>query len=705
MKQFDETKWEEEKHSRDKNGRFAKKGTSQAKDPKQEKALKKIQQQIDNLEAYKKSSPDEFEEFGYGAELEKLKKKADKLNGVTPAKKPKKKAEPKAKPEPKKKVEPKAEPKPIKTEDLIGWIEPSPEMVEAIHKENAGKIPTVIALDFNMNCWANVGEDKDVWYKCLPSGVPLEPTETKTTSKIVDIVKGKIGTIPASKINTNQKVDEAIKKQVKLGLLDTPKHLLAVDGKFWLYTGFGKVSQCDAFGKVLLDNIVEKDLDSFDGQPCRVFTALEEQKEEPKPEPKPEQKKQVKKEKKQYAKAIQLTGDDIKRTLKGIMRPVTKDDLLHTLLKADNSKRLEYVADGTPYTCINGVNVNLLTGETGFPKFNDSSDIMMYEQTGFRTIQDSVLSAMLKSAKYGVLPVRGEDGVPIRATMKKFADGLAKKTGFVVMSGGGHIATKIPIDQVDSLGATYTQNGKDIYLSYQADETVAKTTQFSDYEVKQDGSYHALSIVPKSSTSSVGGKCARWYTKRGDELMNGCMRGLVMNMDAEVADKATTLVKYLGSDKAKLSEPITVYRGVSAGVLERMFPDGINTAADLKPGVILTENAFMSTSLASSSAFSKSFRMIISVPTGAHGRYVGDISHYGHAEKEYLMQAGTSLQIDEISGSTIKCRVIAQDPKSALGNIVDNMKKTYGLEVTEEGVKKSLPQGTQPSSHMNVYYY
>ena len=66
----------------------------------------------------------------------------------------------------------------------------------------------------------------------------------------------------------------------------------------------------------------------------------------------------------------------------------------------------------------------------------------------------------------------------------------------------------------------------------------------------------------------------------------------------------------------------------------------------------------MSTSLNSEDSFSGDIKLVISVPAGAKGAYVGYLSQLGHSESEVLFDMGSVMQITKVDRDKNGQRVI-----------------------------------------------
>lgn len=141
------------------------------------------------------------------------------------------------------------------------------------------------------------------------------------------------------------------------------------------------------------------------------------------------------------------------------------------------------------------------------------------------------------------------------------------------------------------------------------------------------------------------------YTGAAYANINGALRGL----DTFQPGYRELAVQIHGALSGScIPQNCTVYRGASGAALGalRNLPD------DQLVGAFFSDDGFMSTSLNSEDAFGGEIKLVISVPAGAKGAYVGYLSQLGHSESEVLFDMGQVLQITKAERDSNGRRVI-----------------------------------------------
>lgn len=98
----------------------------------------------------------------------------------------------------------------------------------------------------------------------------------------------------------------------------------------------------------------------------------------------------------------------------------------------------------------------------------------------------------------------------------------------------------------------------------------------------------------------------------------------------------------------------TVYRGTSRDFLGKYkgLPD------EKLVGKILPERGFLSTSLNREDSFGGSLKLVIDVPKGASGAYIGSLSSAGDAESEVLFDCGQIMRVERVERDQFGQRVL-----------------------------------------------
>jgi len=148
------------------------------------------------------------------------------------------------------------------------------------------------------------------------------------------------------------------------------------------------------------------------------------------------------------------------------------------------------------------------------------------------------------------------------------------------------------------------------------------------------------------------------YTGSGYRSINGALRG-VTPFTPEVRDEIDALDQLIG--RARLPEETTLYRGVGPNMIERFRAEG------LRAGSVITDPAFMSTSLSMGAArqFQSeqegAYFIRILAPAGGRGLNVERVSSFGEEEREVLFARGQRLKVVSYDHATrtITARILA----------------------------------------------
>lgn len=138
-----------------------------------------------------------------------------------------------------------------------------------------------------------------------------------------------------------------------------------------------------------------------------------------------------------------------------------------------------------------------------------------------------------------------------------------------------------------------------------------------------------------------------YYTGSGYKQTNPYLRRQAPRPDDKVLDQIQALHSLLSEQQTK--RPVTVYRGVSHDTpMISGSKRGLNTYSDEELyGKLLVDGAFVSTSLREDSAFSGTM-LVLDLPVGTRGAYVGDISTLQHVEREFLMDKDQAFRVTRV---------------------------------------------------------
>lgn len=132
------------------------------------------------------------------------------------------------------------------------------------------------------------------------------------------------------------------------------------------------------------------------------------------------------------------------------------------------------------------------------------------------------------------------------------------------------------------------------------------------------------------------------YCKKGHININDYLKGKAGTCSKDDAIKIDVISRAL--KRSKVPAKVLVYKGCS----EDDFKDLLNKPKEEIIGMVLTDNAFMSTSMVEKIAkrHEKGVMLEIQVDKGAKGGYVGTISE--HVEAEILFDKGQQLEIIDV---------------------------------------------------------
>ena len=142
------------------------------------------------------------------------------------------------------------------------------------------------------------------------------------------------------------------------------------------------------------------------------------------------------------------------------------------------------------------------------------------------------------------------------------------------------------------------------------------------------------------------------YTGSAYVNINETLRGISLSFQDGYKEKAILIHQALSA--CSLPESCTVYRGASNVALGALQ----NVPDHQLVGSFFSDNGFMSTSLNSEDSFGGDIKLVISVPAGAKGAYVGYLSQLGHSESEVLFDMGSVMQITKVDRDKNGQRVI-----------------------------------------------
>lgn len=164
--------------------------------------------------------------------------------------------------------------------------------------------------------------------------------------------------------------------------------------------------------------------------------------------------------------------------------------------------------------------------------------------------------------------------------------------------------------------------------------------------VMEAGQRWTESLTPRQVTAF------EHYSGSGYSNINDTLRGRAPAFEGNNRECARLISGALA--KSRIPQDCTVYRGVSREVLGKYK---VLTDSQLT-GKMLLDKGFMSTSLNRGDAFRDEILLVIDVPAGAPGAYIGYMSLFGHRESEVLFDRGQWLKITAVTRDGDGRRVI-----------------------------------------------
>ena len=152
------------------------------------------------------------------------------------------------------------------------------------------------------------------------------------------------------------------------------------------------------------------------------------------------------------------------------------------------------------------------------------------------------------------------------------------------------------------------------------------------------------------------------YTGSGYKQINPYLRRQTGRPEEGVLKQIQALHSLL--ENQRLKTPMTVYRGVSHNTaMIGGSKRGLNTYSDEELcGKLLVDGAFVSTSLRENSAFPGTM-LVLDLPAGTRGAYVGDISTLQHEEREFLMDKDQAFRVTKVERRNGKRYIYAKSLK------------------------------------------
>lgn len=160
----------------------------------------------------------------------------------------------------------------------------------------------------------------------------------------------------------------------------------------------------------------------------------------------------------------------------------------------------------------------------------------------------------------------------------------------------------------------------------------------------------AVSLL--STLTAEERRAVQFYTGMGYQSTNPVLRG---EIPIDAASKETLVaIRNLHNVLSRQTTrcPLTVYRGVRDGTRMVRGTDravGLDALTDEQlVGKLLVDGAFVSTSTRESTCHKYNTRLVLELPAGTYGAYVGDISTFQHSEREFLMDMNQAFRVNRV---------------------------------------------------------
>ena len=177
-----------------------------------------------------------------------------------------------------------------------------------------------------------------------------------------------------------------------------------------------------------------------------------------------------------------------------------------------------------------------------------------------------------------------------------------------------------------------------------AGETSNRTFDFKKFQDKTEAQKWGINEYStwKSGLSAEETSALSAYT--GDDCyqnINAVLRGA----ESQYNGNNERIVQQLSQALSKASVPrnVTLFRGASKIMLGKY----INLPPEKLIGKVISDKAFMSTSLVDEGAFDADLTLVIETPEGAQGAYIGNLSYYPD-EVEVLLNKGQQMVIKNV---------------------------------------------------------
>lgn len=166
-------------------------------------------------------------------------------------------------------------------------------------------------------------------------------------------------------------------------------------------------------------------------------------------------------------------------------------------------------------------------------------------------------------------------------------------------------------------------------------------TLLTEIYVKEQAIPMLVGLTPKQRTA------VHYYTGLGYQQVNPYLRGKTTSIYPKDLEQIRVLSQLLSQQIT--DRPMRVYRGISPNTpMVHGGTKGLDGYSDQElVGKLLVDGAFVSTSLREDSAFPGTM-LVLDLPKGCRGAYVGDISQAQHYEREFLMDRNQVFRVTRV---------------------------------------------------------
>ena len=237
--------------------------------------------------------------------------------------------------------------------------------------------------------------------------------------------------------------------------------------------------------------------------------------------------------------------------------------------------------------------------------------------------------------------------LPFQVDTQRYADLLDKRLAVLEQKYGGQLAVPDPAATPGALAidvgqkAGYGSQPPDMVHGDGAKSWARSGTQYGN---KTWGAWQREVKANPEEARAVRNYSGTMYGAINNNMRDEMRAGNATVSNPIVRDTVQNIMNALARPEAAAPEDMVVNRGIGY-----MTQSRIQDMLGLRVGDILHDYGFMSTALGNvPGSFAGPVWMRIRVPAGSQGGYLGQLSGLQDGEREYLLQAGSSLRVEAI---------------------------------------------------------